>query len=84
MPGVIRIEKAHSLIQVDSARNAGSSERAMTNCFLNMIRWLVDDFGMSKREAYLHMSANSLVRVNVYQATGNAFVCGVEFPKQCL
>ncbi|WOH52432.1 acetamidase/formamidase family protein [Bradyrhizobium sp. sBnM-33] len=84
VPGVIRIEKPHSLIQVDSARNSGSSERAITNCFVNMIRWLVDDFGMSKREAYLHMSANSLVRVNVYQATGTTFVCGVEFPKQCL
>lgn len=83
-PGVCRIEKADSLVQVDSARNAGSQERALTNCFLNMMSWLIEDFGMSKREAYLHMTANSLVRINVYQFTTGFFVCGVEFPKQCI
>jgi amidase len=83
-PGVCRIEKPQSLVQVDSARNSGSLERALNNCFLNMIRWLVSDFGMSKREAYLHMTANSLVRINVYQYTSGFFTCGVEFPKQCL
>ncbi len=49
-----------------------------------MIRWLASDYGMSKREAYLHMTANSLVRVNVYQDTSGFFTCGVEFPKGCL
>jgi amidase len=45
----------------------------------------VSDFGMSKREAYLHMTANSLVRINVYQFTSGAFfTCGVEFPKRYL
>ena len=84
IPGIMRIEKPGSLVQVDSARNAGSPERAISNCFANMIRWLVDDYGMNKREAYLHMTANSLVRINVYQATGRFFSCGVEFPKECL
>ena len=83
-PGVCRIEKPHSIVQVDSGRNSGGMDRALTNCFLNMIRWLVDDYGMSKREAYLHMTANSLVRINVYQYTSGFFACGVEFPKQCL
>jgi len=54
------------------------------NCFVNMIHWLVKDYGMSKREAYLHMSANSAVRINVYQFTMSFFTCGVEFPKRCL
>ena len=83
-PGVCRIEKPFSLVQVDSARNSGGIDRALTNCFINMIWWLVSDYGMSKREAYLHMTANSLVRVNVYQYTAGFFTCGVEFPKQCL
>ena len=83
-PGVCRIETPDSIVQVDSARNAGSIERALTNCFVYLIRWLVDDFGMSRREAYLHMSANSLVRINVYQFTSGFFTCGVEFPKRCL
>ena len=84
VPGVLRIDKPDTLIQVDSARNSGSSDIALKNCFLNMMRWLVDDFGMDRREAYLHMTANSLVRINVYQATTGFFVCGVEFPKSCL
>ena len=29
-----------------------------------MMNWLVEDYGMSQREAYLHMTANSLVRIN--------------------
>ena len=84
-PGVMRIEKEASIVQVDSARNSGSPERALHNSFVNMVRWLVSDYGMSKREAYLHMTANSLVRINVYQFTsGNFFTCGVEFPKRYL
>jgi acetamidase/formamidase len=81
VPGVCRIETASSVIQVDSARNAGSVERAMNSCFLNLMRWLVDDFGLSPREAYLQMGANSLVRMHVYQFTSGFFTCGVEFPK---
>lgn len=83
-PGVFRIEKPESLVQVDSGRNAGGMDRALTSCFVNMIRWLVGDYGMSRREAYLHMTANSLVRINVYQYTTGFFTCGVEFPKRCL
>lgn len=84
IPGVMRIEKPGSIVQVDSGRNAGGMDRALNSAFLNMIRWLVEDYGMSKREAYLHMTANSLVRINVYQYTSGFFTCGVEFPKSCL
>ncbi|MGD9913491.1 MAG: acetamidase/formamidase family protein [Rhizobiaceae bacterium] len=84
VPGVMRIEKPKSLVQLDSARNAGTPERALDSCFVNMIRWLVDDYNMSKREAQLHMTANSLVRINLYQYTSGFFTCGVEFPKECL
>jgi amidase len=83
-PGVMRIEKPDSIVQVDSARNSGGMERALNNCFLNMMRWLVADFGMSQREAYLHMTANSLVRINMYQFTSGFCTCGVEFPKRYL
>jgi amidase len=56
----------------------------MNNCFLNLMRSLVEDYGISRREAYMHMSANSLVRVNIYQFTNGFFTCGVEFPKRYL
>ena len=84
VPGVCRIEKPDSLVQVDSARNAGSPEAALNGCFVNMIAWLAEDYGLSKREAYLHMTANSGVRAYVYQFCLGLFTCGVEFPKACL
>jgi acetamidase/formamidase len=83
-PGVCRVEKPESLVQVDSARNSGSMEKALNNCFLNMMRWLNQDYGMAQREAYMHMTANSEIRINVYQFTTGFFVCGVEFPKKHL
>lgn len=84
IPGVCRVEKPDSLIQVESARNAGNIDRAVNNTFLYMIDWLRGDYGISKAEAYMHMTANSLVRSHIYQATTGFFVCGVEFPKACL
>ncbi len=40
-------------------------DRALTNAFIHMISWLTTDFNMSKREAQLHMTANSLVRITL-------------------
>jgi acetamidase/formamidase len=40
-PGVCRIEKPDSIVQVDSARNSGSMEKALENCFVNLISSLV-------------------------------------------
>lgn len=84
VPGVLRVEKPHSLVQVESARNAGSPERAVSNAFAFLIDWLVDDYGLSKKEAYLHMTVNSGVRAHIYQFVAGFFVCGVEFPKSSL
>lgn len=84
VPGVCRVEKPDSLVQVEAARNAGTMERAVNNAFIYLMEWLIDDYGMSKRESYLHMTANPLVRAHIYQATTGFFVCGVEFPKSHL
>lgn len=84
IPGTLRIETPKSIIQVDSAKNAGTQKDALNSCFIGMMSWLVEDYGYSKREAYLHMSANSNVRINVYQFVDGFFVCGVEFPKSYL
>lgn len=85
IPGVLRIETPESLIQVDSARNAGSMERALNGAFIGMMRWLVDEHGMDTKEAYLHFTANPDVRVHTYQFVGSAFyVVGVEFLKKYL
>lgn len=80
-PGVCRIETPTSLIQCESARMVGSAERAVELAYVHMVDWLISDYGMSQREAYMHMTANSGVRGHVYQATMGFFVFGVEFPK---
>jgi hypothetical protein len=50
-----------------------------------MMRWLVDDYGVDTKEAYLHFSVNPAVTVHTYQFVGPAFyVVGVEFPKKYL
>ncbi len=85
IPGVLRIETPESLIQVDSARNAGSMERALNGAFIGMMRWLTDEHRMDTTEAYLQFSVNPEVRIHTYQFVGPAFyVVGVEFPKKYL
>ncbi len=85
IPSVLRIETPESLIQVNSARNAGSMERALNGAFIGMIRWLTDEHGMDAKEAYLQFSVNPDVRIHTYQFVGPAFyVVGVEFPKRYL
>ena len=82
VPGVLCVETPESLIQVDSARNAGSMERALNGAFIGMMRWLTEEHGMDQKEAYLHFTANPDVRIHTYQFVGPAFyVVGVEFLK---
>src|SRR5918912_1260214 len=67
IPGVFRIETPTSLIQVDSARNTGSMERALNGAFIGMMTWLVEDYRMDSKEAYLHFSVNPEVIIHTYQ-----------------
>jgi acetamidase/formamidase len=86
IPGVVRIETSESLIQVDSAKNSGSMERALNGAFIGMMRWLTEDHGVDTKEAYLQLSVNPDVRIHTYQFIGpvGAYVVGVEFPKKYL
>ena len=85
VPGVLRIETPKSLIQVESARNAGSMELALNGAFIGMMRWLTEEHAMDVKEAYLHFTANPEVRIHTYQFVTPAFyVTGVEFPKKYL
>lgn len=85
IPGVLRIENEESLIQVDSARNAGSMDQALNGAFVGMMQWLTEEHGMDTKEAYLHFTANPDVVIHTYQFVGPAFyVVGVEFSKKYL
>lgn len=85
IPGVLRIETPTSLIQVESARNAGGMERALNGAFVGMMEWLTKDYGLDTREVYLQFSVNPEVVIHTYQFVTAAFyVVGVEFPKKYL
>lgn len=85
IPGVLRIERPDSLIQVDSGRNAGGMEAALKGAFKGLMEWLTQGHGMNQREVYLHFTVNPDVRIHTYQFVGSAFyVVGVEFPKRYL
>jgi acetamidase/formamidase len=79
-----RVETPTDIIQLHSSRPL---EDAVRHCFLWLIDWLVEDYGFSPRDAYLQMSVNPEVRVNVYQmvAFGRInFTAGVQIPKKFL
>lgn len=83
-PGLARIETPTSLIQCSSRRMIGSADKTIESAFVWLIEWLVDEFDMSPRQAYLQMSANSQVRGHIFQAVNGYLVVGAEFPKSCL
>lgn len=77
----VRIEKTNSIIQVCSYRPL---EEAVRKAFLWMIDWLHEDYGKSQRDAYIHLSINPKVRINIYQMVMSdrlEFTVGVESPK---
>lgn len=85
IPSVMRIETPTSIIQVDSAANHGNMENALNGAFIGLLKWLAEDYGMDRKEAYLHFTANPEVIIHTYQACLPSFyVVGVEFPKKYL
>jgi len=77
----VRIETADSIIQLNSHRPL---EDAITQAILWLMEWLVTDYGMKPRDAYLNMSVNPYVKVNVYQMVKLSrleYTVGVQFPK---
>lgn len=85
VPGVFRVENDDSIIHVDSAKNAGSPEDAVNNCFIALMDELVEQHGLSQREAYVQMSVNPAVTVRVYQFVHPGFfTVGVKLEKAFL
>jgi amidase len=79
-----RIETPTSLIQLHSSRPV---EDAVHQAFLWLMDWLVTDYSISPRDAYLLMCLNPDVRIHVYQMVNMGrigFTVGVEFPKKYL
>ena len=79
-----RIETPTSLIAIYNSRPL---EHAVTKAMFILMGWLVEEYGMSQRDAYLQMSVNPGVRVHIYQMIPEMplfYTAGVEFPRDCI
>lgn len=81
----VRLETPESLISVYCYRPI---EEAIRQALKDLILWLEEDYGMSKREAYVLASICPGFRINIYQVcTGTGRIMttvGTEFPKEML
>jgi acetamidase/formamidase len=62
--GFVRLEKDTSLVSLACARPL---EEAVLRANIQLMEWLIADYGCSQREAYLLLGINPDFRVNVYQ-----------------
>ena len=79
-----RIETPTSIIQLHSFRPL---DDAIMQAFRWLIDWMVQDYGISPREAYMHMDLNPDLRIHVYQMIKLRrinYTVGVEIPKKYL
>ncbi len=79
-----RLENADSIIALCSYRPL---EDAVRTAMLNLMEWMVSDYGVDPKEAYMHLCINPDVRVNVYQmipVLRIAYTVGAEIPKKYL
>ncbi len=80
----LRLEKDDSIVSLFSARPL---EEAVHNAIVNLMAWMVEEYGVSEMDAYTHMSVNPDFRVNVYQMARVGrlrFTAGAEIPRRYL
>jgi acetamidase/formamidase len=83
-PPGIRIEKPHSIVAVVAERPL---EGAVESATVQLIDWMVTDFGFTPTDAYCLVSTCPDFRINVYQMCKIGklrFVAGAEIPKKYL
>ncbi|HTI50959.1 MAG TPA: hypothetical protein VL475_08410, partial [Planctomycetaceae bacterium] len=80
----MRIEKPDSIVSVFASRPL---EIAVETATINLIDWLVTDFGFTPTDAYCLVSTCPDFRINVYQMCkirNLCFVAGAEVPRKYL
>lgn len=60
----VRLEKKDSIIALYSFRPL---ENAVESSIINLMEWMVKEYGVSEQDAYMHTCINPDFRVNVYQ-----------------
>jgi amidase len=74
-----RIETPRSIIQLNNGRPL---ERSISQAWIWMMGWLVDEYRFSQIDAYQFISCCPDARINVYQMIpDNWYTVGVEIPK---
>lgn len=79
-----RIEKEESIIQLFADKPL---EDAVHQAMVNLMDWMVKDFSVKPRDAYILISTVPDFRINIYQMIRNPlfkYVVGAEFPKKYL
>ena len=83
LPG-IRVETAESIITVYASRPL---EDAVRHATVNLMDWIVTEYGVGKRDAYLLTSVCPYFRIHVYQMVNIgriSYVAGAELPRSLL
>ena len=80
----VRLEKPDSIVSLYSFRPL---EDAVESAIVNLMEWMVNEYGVSKRDAYMHTCINPDFRANVYQMVRLGriqYTAGAEIPKKYL
>ncbi|MCC6445401.1 MAG: acetamidase/formamidase family protein [Armatimonadetes bacterium] len=80
----VRLEKPESLVSLYCFRPL---ENAVESAIVNLMEWMVEDYGLSQREAYLHACVNPDFRIHVYQMVrigSLQYTVGAEIPRRYL
>jgi amidase len=80
----VRLEKEESLISLASAKPL---EEAVWRASIQLMKWLMEDYGCSERMAYMLLGVNPDFRINVYQMALIAslqYTAGAEIPKKSI
>ncbi|MGM0365547.1 MAG: acetamidase/formamidase family protein [Actinomycetota bacterium] len=79
-----RIEREESIIQVFADKPL---EDAVHRAIINLMSWMVEEYGVKPKDAYIMISCSSEFKVKIYQMVRSPnlpYVVGVEIPKKYL
>ena len=80
----VRLEKEDSIVSLYSFRPL---EDAVGSAIVNLMEWMVDEYDIAERDAYMHTCINPDFRINVYQMVRIGriqYTVGAEIPKKYL
>lgn len=80
----VRLEKEESIVSLYSFRPL---EDAVESAIVNLMEWIVDEYGVSEKDAYMHACINPDFRINVYQMVRIGriqYTVGAELPRKYL